>query len=264
MNYSPDRVYTETRYDRFHYIVGNREVSEPHIKEVMNKLQDIGYRNIPITVNGKMEIVEGQHRFEACKRLGLPIRFVVDENAGLDECMKVNSVSKNWKNIDYINAYAEKGDINYKWLGVLVQKYPCFDLNTIQEAASSNSSRRASTLRDGTFEFSGDCNQADRKLSYMKKFNELFEKGKLEGRKQLFYRVVSFCYDRPEIDNNRLLEQVCKYFDRFSNISNIRAALQGMDEVYNYYKKSGKVNIERLYDENIGPARGRKKARNLS
>tara|TARA_R100001443_G_scaffold16267_1_gene26207 strand:- start:5766 stop:6401 length:636 start_codon:yes stop_codon:yes gene_type:complete len=58
----------------------------------------------PITVNKKMEICDGQHRFTAIKALGLPIFYRVSTE-NLDTIRTMNQNNKNWTFDDYLASF---------------------------------------------------------------------------------------------------------------------------------------------------------------
>ena len=66
-----------TNYDEFRTLNANRNVSENHVKQIKAAIETVGNLTevVPIIVNENKEIIDGQHRFEACKELGLPIFY---------------------------------------------------------------------------------------------------------------------------------------------------------------------------------------------
>jgi hypothetical protein len=77
-----------------------------HVKRLKESFQK-AYLLSPIIVNEKFEIIDGQHRFEAAKQIGVPINFLVAPKYGLKEVQMLNENMKNWKNEDYLNAYCD-------------------------------------------------------------------------------------------------------------------------------------------------------------
>lgn len=57
----------------------NREVKEKDVNRKLISIQEDGLQ-LPIVVNRRMEIVDGQHRFEALVRLGHPVPYLVSSN----------------------------------------------------------------------------------------------------------------------------------------------------------------------------------------
>ena len=79
-------IVKTTDYSIFKKINGNRGISHSHVTKLTAA---IARRNLlqlfPIIVNEKMEIVDGQHRLWAAKRLKLPIYYEKMKEAGLEE-----------------------------------------------------------------------------------------------------------------------------------------------------------------------------------
>lgn len=66
------KVYVTDKYSIFRRLSGNRDVKEARVKKIMRSIEKVGYIPNPIIVNENMEVVDGQGRLEAVKRLGLP------------------------------------------------------------------------------------------------------------------------------------------------------------------------------------------------
>lgn len=100
-----------SNYDKFKFVSGNRPISESNVNSLVNSIQRYGYQSSkPITVNKDFEIIDGQHRFIACKKLGLPIIFeFTPDGVNSDELMiELNKTQRIWRLAEYINHYAEK------------------------------------------------------------------------------------------------------------------------------------------------------------
>lgn len=105
-------VYETYNYDMFKTLEGNRETNKVHIGKLINSMEEI-YLVSPIIVNSRMEIIDGQHRYEAAKAIDLPIRYIIDQNAGLRAVQLLNSRSKDWGFDDYLNSYVKLGYNEY-------------------------------------------------------------------------------------------------------------------------------------------------------
>jgi len=103
-----DVVYTTTNLNIFKFMDdGNRPVDKKHVNQLKDRLSEKYLRTI-IKVNDNMEIIDGQHRYNAIKELneenekkGLPlmsIEFIICKNYGIEECCQYNGKSKNWSN----------------------------------------------------------------------------------------------------------------------------------------------------------------------
>ena len=82
------QVYQSVNYAQFQPIDGNRTILQHHLKRLKKSMEE-NFLISPILVNEKMEIIDGQHRFEAAKSLGLPIYFFIVQGYGLSEVLKI-------------------------------------------------------------------------------------------------------------------------------------------------------------------------------
>ena len=117
------KVMSTFRYELFQFIEGNRDID--HEDRIEKSIRQSGLLIQPILVNQQMQIIEGQNRYQACRNLGLPIYYVVQDDIGLDEVKSLNSASKNWTTKNYIHSFAA-GDkkIDYIYMEQLFKQFP--------------------------------------------------------------------------------------------------------------------------------------------
>lgn len=124
-------LYQTTAYDVFSYLEGNRDRNEAHIVALMKSFLNDGYLFTIIYVNEKMEIIDGQHRFEAARRLALPIYFIVVPGWGIKHVSILNVQSKNWTPEDFMNTHVKNGNKDYIRFKEFYDKFN-FDITTCQ------------------------------------------------------------------------------------------------------------------------------------
>ena len=102
-------------YQNFTFLSANRPVNRNHVNKIKKSLQEYGYLDSqPITVTPDMKILDGQHRFIACKEMGLPIKFVKVDTKKMDNILvDLNNTQKKWNVYDYVTYYAECGNGHY-------------------------------------------------------------------------------------------------------------------------------------------------------
>jgi len=106
-------LYQTMEWDYFKLLEENRFVNEAHVEALMNSFVKDGYLFTIIYVNEKMEIIDGQHRFEAAKRSKLPVHFMVMSGWGIKEVTILNVNSRNWTIVDFMETHAKSGNPNY-------------------------------------------------------------------------------------------------------------------------------------------------------
>jgi hypothetical protein len=122
------KIFFTKDYDRFIRMNGNRKLNKAKIKrietDIENGLDVLKY--CPVIVaekDGKLEIIDGQHRFAVAKDLGSHVWYVVAEELSLMEIAKVNSNTEKWKNADFIHCYASQGNVHYQQVQQFMEKY---------------------------------------------------------------------------------------------------------------------------------------------
>lgn len=125
-------IREEHDYTKFEILDMNREISELKavnfaIHSLMTKHNYLA-RN-PIVINsimtpGKFVIFDGQHRFLASKLIRQPIYYLIDNSLTVSNLTEINRHQTNWKQIEFVHAFAKQGKPFYKYLLNLSDQYP--------------------------------------------------------------------------------------------------------------------------------------------
>lgn len=115
-------VIRATDYHQFKMLPDNRPVNISHVGGIIRSIEKEGswLQDEPIIVNEDMEVVDGQHRLEAHKRLELPVYYVVVPSIGIDRAHAMNKSRRNWTLLDWAHSYANGGNVNYqRWVKLM-------------------------------------------------------------------------------------------------------------------------------------------------
>lgn len=132
-------IYETMDYDKFKFIKSNRGINGNNVenlKESMNKKA----LPIPVIVNEKYEMIDGQHSFTARRELGLPILYQIVEGAGEEEMITLNVNKASWKPADYLNYFCDNNFPEYIKFQKIRSEYgvQISDLLTIIDELSDN------------------------------------------------------------------------------------------------------------------------------
>ena len=83
------KIYETTDYKMFKYLNGNRSIHEPWVRKLVELIKEKDLQ-IPIIVDDKMIVQDGQHRLEAYKIVGLPVKYIIKNKFGLEEVRAIN------------------------------------------------------------------------------------------------------------------------------------------------------------------------------
>ena len=114
-------------YSKFKFHHSNRPTPGPHVSAIMHEIQQnpnsIKYN--PVLINKKGYIIDGQNRFKACVKLGLPIFYIQADDLSIADIPTLNRNQKSWSLNNYVHffsSYHNKKD--YKRIKALQKKYP--------------------------------------------------------------------------------------------------------------------------------------------
>ena len=106
-------IVETTNYEQFKFLQANRILDESKIKKLQREISLHGLK-VPIMVNEKHQIIDGQHRLMACKKLQTPIKYFVAPGTTVQDAAYANQAGSNWKQIDWIHYYAAHGYKDYE------------------------------------------------------------------------------------------------------------------------------------------------------
>jgi hypothetical protein len=122
------KVFFTKDYRRFVKVQGNRTLNKKKIKRIKDDIAaglDL-LKYCPIIVaekDGKLEIIDGQHRFAVATELKSHVWYIVADELTLLEIAKMNSNTEKWKNRDFIHCYTSQGNEHYAKIDEFMKKY---------------------------------------------------------------------------------------------------------------------------------------------
>lgn len=273
---SEDIIVRETYdYSMFHKISGNRGsqsaklnkiLDDPRrVRKIIREMLQNGIKYIPILVNEKYEIIDGQSRFEAYKALGTPVLYIMQAGLDIDDVIRLNTTASNWSKLDYVECFAELGEEPYILLLDIKKQYD-LNLNTIGYALFGQDittdvvkahrlylDREILESRRYNLEFTR------RMYTFVKDLKSTLDTGAFE---RLSYAFAVMTHLGVDIDEVRLKDKIKTFLTRgtYKNrkIDNVDDGLDILTEVYNYNlgrkqqqsnDYGGKVWFNHLYNE---------------
>ena len=238
-------VYKSNNYSKFKLMKGNRDIDDSNVKKLESSIKSIGYKiEEHIIVNEKFEIADGQHRFMACKNLGVPIYYMQGTGLDLKTVKMLNSNQKNWRLKDHVHSNAEVEIDNkdsYVRINNLITKYG-ISINILQCPALLRCNKN--NLKNGTAVFSPeDLINAYKTLDYVFLVIDKCGGRTVVGRScniDAFIRTLAYLYHIDNVDNEKLCNASIKYIQsahpKASNIEQVAEGIEG-----HYYTTSSRI-----------------------
>ena len=241
-------------YDKFSILEQNRVVSDNHVSELVVSIQNSGQLT-PIIINEKFEIIDGQHRFDACKILKIPVMYLISYKTSINEVILMNNTQKSWKLHDYLRCFSDKKWNNHE----IYQKVDKFmrehDLKLttcvvlLSEGTGSGSSTGSTLSGQGLVSFrkgNYKIGNLARAQAIAKILSEIKAFAPDLVNSDRFCRSYCKLSLEPKWDHDSAVYQVKKYRRKYDGASSKEEALQGLLAVYNYNQlKSKKISIRK-------------------
>lgn len=135
-----NKVYKTNELEIFKQIEGNRPPNPQHIKRLSQSIKEFGLLCNPILVNENMEVIDGQHRLLAAKKVESEIYYIILKGYNLTEVHALNLNQKNWTKKDFMYGYADMGIESYFKLRDFHKKNNDFTLNDCIAMCSNTTS----------------------------------------------------------------------------------------------------------------------------
>lgn len=229
------QVFETKNCDQFKKLNGNRSLNESQVDGIINSIDEVGYQPVPILVNEKMEVIDGQHRLEAAKRLGIPIYFIIKPGAGAREVMQLNLRRGNWTVYDFIGFYSANGNGNYIKLNRYAKEHPDIGIIDIAMCLSDSKSRNIQRpLREGKYQIV----ETEEAIGCLRFIDDCIHPlSTIQGGEQQYIPILVGLYKMNLIDEDRMRTAINQYAATMASAYNANDALTELQNVYNYYRR---------------------------
>ena len=236
------KILTTNDYSIFRKMTGNRGVDEKRVNGLMKSIRKIGWISNPIIVNRKMEVVDGQGRLEALKRLAMPVEYHIVDDANLEACRVMNTNNKAWKPLDYVTSYADSGIKDYQRMKEIVDHFHVSIDTVILASGIKSSGTVTEQIRNGKFEFSeSDYIDTCHALNIRKKYLPILDRfgGRRTTRDKVVFYLVEYGKTHPDVDHDKIIEALENCDPHEIYAQNFERLLESIQDVYNYNKRKG-------------------------
>lgn len=231
------KVYKTYDYSKFKYVGGNRNVNPTHVKHLIESMsaEDLS-ETMPIIVNERLEIIDGQHRFDGRKQMGLPIYYTIRDGARLNEVVLLNANTRNWSLTDYLNSHIARGNKQYEIVKNFMDFYGISGSMAL-ELLNTKYNKRGKMIdefKNGAYEvtnLAGAKEFADELIKY----KPFLAKGTFRSRE--FIRAMRKLHDDDMIDHDKMRRKLDILGEKLATAADLKAMLRQLEEVYNYHSR---------------------------
>jgi hypothetical protein len=231
-------------YSSFKRIEGNRTISKSQVKKLVDSYNEDPHLSTmaPIIVNDNMEVIDGQHRLEAFKKLDLPVNYMIIPGIGLAEVQKLNSATKTWTPMDYARSYSELGNENYKTYLQFRKKYGLIHQVAMTYLGGADGAKENTTYRFHRGKFVvRDVESAHKISGQLVDMTQYYRKGDARGFAYAFRKIAL----SPKYDHQRMIAKFQQKVGIFKDTPYVEENLRQLEKIYNH--GCGQGNRVRLF-----------------
>jgi hypothetical protein len=234
-------IFETTDYDMFQYINGNRDVKESHVKHLMKSFEE-RFLISPISINDRFEILDGQHRVEACRRLGLPVYFSkISVNGSVDKNMDIvitlNKGRKDWPKEEYLNSFVKRGFPAYIEMKKFMDQYPDFSIGSVESIlANYGGNPGPQVFKSGEFQIP-DLTKAILNANQLLDFKPYFKDFKTSA----FVRVMISLFNNPTYNHSAIMNKLSYQPNALTKQAGTKQYLKLLEDILNWKNKGERI-----------------------
>jgi hypothetical protein len=233
------KIFHTREYTKFKLIKGNRPIDEKHVQALMKSMRNKDLL-IPIAVSSKMEVLDGQHRLEARRRLKFDVPYYWTGDLDLSDVQAINASQKGWTNKDFCKSYIALGKKDYEVYQWFTETYklPHVESVNLLTGGLENGQTVKSIFQSGDFKVK-DLSGAKKIAEMLSEISPLFP----HWTQRNFVRAIVALLKKKHFDwkvfmkkveMNPTLMQVCMTTEQYIDL---------IEKVYNY-KAQNKVSLK--------------------
>lgn len=227
-------------YETHDLTIFKRRINRPiNPKKVDRLVQLIRRKNLlmdyPILVDKEMRIIDGQHRVEAARKLGLPIYYrFAQEGVEISDIALASQGTTHWSWQDYLEFYVGQGNEDYKELAELKRMTSArLTLSNLAELACNLSERTAISdlFKSGHYV----PNRMDYAVEVLLEVEKIIETIGADARQRPFVTAYAACRRYvTDFDPNRFLTKITQASSPLSITGQTIQSIKDIERIYNY------------------------------
>lgn len=230
----------------FKILEGNRNINLANVERLVKSIEENGFLQMPIIVNENYEVIDGQHRLMAAKKLNSIIYYHKVNNYDLKTAITLNRNQSNWSIADYIRSYCDLGYKDYIKLQEFSEANKDFGLMICAELTSLDKNRQmyargnnenADLVRKGNYKFDPN-NKAEYIFNAARKIKTVIPDVMLVT----YLRCLNKCINNPEFNLNQFVKKATTFPDQHRKSSTTSVIMANIEHIYNF-RNQGKTRI---------------------
>lgn len=226
-------LYMTFDYGQFKLMKGNRPTNSAHVQHLKKSFES-RQLIVPVLVNHHMEIIDGQHRVEVCRQMGMPVYFLILENYGIKEVQMLNTNMKNWSVDDYLSCYCNEGIEDYIKYREFRAKFG-FDHQVSLAFLMGNTSKYHQIFNEGNLKIK-HYDKAEKAAQMISEFAQFYKGYK---RKSFVFAMMTIM-KHPDYNHQEMIDKLALQQTKLVDCPSNESYISLLEEIYNYHRAKNK------------------------
>lgn len=211
----------------------NRPINEEKVKSFMREFKKGRFymKEFPAIVNENFVILDGQHRFDACRQMQLPFLFRLTDKLTIDNVIDIQS-NAGWSTMDYVHAYIKQEKQDYIVLYRFMNRYK---LTATSAVYLLRNNFAVGLLKCGFYEGNFVVVNETKAHKFAKMINEIQDLISIRATQKNFVIAVAKSMSTPDFNDKRMIEQMTKYGSLMKQQVTTDDFIRNLELVYNYH-----------------------------
>lgn len=225
-------VMETDQYSWFNFDNRNRPINEDRVEHFIKEFNRGNYfmHEFPAIVNDNWTVLDGQHRYVACTRTGMPFMFRLSNTLTMENVVDVQARAA-WSTDDYIHSFVKQGNQNYIILSRFMARYKMTASVAVKLLNGPGTSLHECGFYKGTYKVKHE-ETGHRVAKIILDVLSMTPKIKMATS---FAKAMVKLVAHKEYNHKRMLSQLAKYPGLLMRQVNVNAQIENFEEVYNYH-----------------------------
>ena len=241
------QIHSTVDLSVFKILEGNRNINLGNVERLVKSIEENGFLQMPIIVNENYEVIDGQHRLMAARKLNSIIYYHKVNNYDLKTAIVLNRNQSNWSISDYIRSYCDLGYKDYIKLqqfhevnndfGIMI----CAELTSLGGRSNFynqvNNNDKGDIIRKGYFKFDPN-NKAEYIFTAARKIKLVIP----DVMGVAYLRSLNTCINNIDFNLNQFVKKAETYPDQHRKSNTMSVIIANIEHIYNF-RNQGKTRI---------------------
>lgn len=236
-------------YKKFKNFSFNRTINKSKLQSLTTSIAKENLLHLhPIIVDDQFNVIDGQHRLEAAKKLGVEIYYIRDTGVSQNHVMEANTNQSGWRLGDILRFYAiTKKTPAYETFVSLMDTFGLQPKGLMGLIFGSRAAVLVNKMKNGSFELPEEAAETEKTLAFYTKFIEVITERRVTPfsmfRSYDFTYCVRLLCINKKFDPDVFFSKLQYRWFLLKPQATARAWFEVLAEIYNW-KNSRKIKVE--------------------